>query len=227
MKGTNRSWVWGIMASAGLAGTAALGLAAAAPAPAEMSQPGRRAAGPQVGEVAPEWQTADPEGKKHKLSDYKGKVVVMDFWATWCPPCRQAMPGLQRLHEEYKDQGLVVLGMNYGERANGDPVGYMKKNNFTYGLMLNSEEIAKAYGVTAIPAFFVVGPDGKVIHRAVGYSPAGEKELEEVIKANLPKKDGKSSGDKKDAGKSDQKSPSSTDAQRPEKKPEKKEEGKK
>jgi len=224
MKGTNTSWVWGLMASAGLAGTAALGLAAAAPAPAEaaMTQPGRRAAGPQVGEVAPEWQTVDPEGKKHKLSDYRGKVVVMDFWATWCPPCRQAMPGLQRLHEQYKDQGLVVLGMNYGERANGDPVGYMKKNNFTYGLMLNSEEIAKAYGVSAIPAFFVVGPDGKVVHRAVGYHPEGEKQLEEVIKAHLPK-DSKDSKKGKDAGKGDQKAPPTTDVQ----KPQKQEEGKK
>jgi thiol-disulfide isomerase/thioredoxin len=184
----SKSQVFGLLAAAGVAGSVVLGVAAAAsPSPAAAEQPGRRAAGPQVGEVAPAWQTVDPEGKKHKLADYKGKIVVMDFWATWCPPCKRAMPGLQKLHEEYKDQGVVVLGMNFAEKSGGDPVGYMKQQKFTYGLMLSSEEVAKAYGVSGIPAFFVVGPDGKVIHRAVGYSTENERQLEEVIKANLDK----------------------------------------
>ena len=199
MKGMKKSGVWGLIAAAGLTGFLGAGIVTAA-APSALTQPGRKAAGPQVGEVAPAWETKDPEGKTHKLADYKGKIVVMDFWATWCPPCRQAMPGLQKIHEQYKDQGVVVLGMNFAERPGGDPVGYMKEQEFTYGLMLNSEEIAKAYGVSGIPAFFVVGPDGKVIHRAVGFGPDTKQKLEEVIKANLPavKKDAKKTTDAKD-----------------------------
>jgi len=139
-----------------------------------------------VGAVAPEFALKDASGKEHKLSDYKGRVVVLDFWATWCGPCKMAMPGLQKLHTKYKGRGVSVLGINVNE--NGDPVEYMKKNKFTYGLLLNGEELAQSYEIGPIPMFIIVGKDGKIIWKAVGYSPDHQQEMAEVIEKELGSK---------------------------------------
>ena len=132
-----------------------------------------------VGDAAPEFTLKDADGKDHKLSDYKGKVVLLDFWATWCPPCRAAMPGVQKLHEKFKGKPVEVIGVNTSE--NKDPVAYMKEKKFTYGLLLNGETIGDKYGIQGIPAFFIISPEGKLLWTQVGYDPAGEKEAEEVI----------------------------------------------
>jgi thiol-disulfide isomerase/thioredoxin len=140
-----------------------------------------KAAGPQASQAAPDWTLKDSDGKDVSLSDYRGKVVVMDFWATWCGPCRAIMPNLQKLHEKYKDKGVVVLGLNCWESA--DPVAFMKENGYTYGLILKADEVAKAYGVSAIPTLVVVGPDGKIRHRALG--TGGEEAVERAINEAL------------------------------------------
>lgn len=218
---THRTWM------GALAVVAAVGVvAASATTLAQPASPGKvvpkekdknptgpkRSGATQVGTIAPEWTAKDPEGKEHKLSDYKGKLVLMDFWGTWCPPCRAAMPGMQKLHEKYKDQGLVVLGMNVERSANADPAGYMKQNKYTYGLMLNSEEIARQYSIMAYPTFILIGPDGKILFRDQGFSQNVERQLEETIKANLDKvqPDAKSPDkkpDQKDEGKPTDKQP--------------------
>ncbi len=138
-----------------------------------------------VGAAAPEFALKDVSGKLHALSDYKGKVVVLDFWATWCPPCRAAMPGVQRLHEKFKGKGVAVFGVNCWE--NGDPEGYMKEQRFTYGLLLNGDDVAQAYGVTGIPVFVVIGKDGKVLSYTSGFDPTGavEKNIEKAIDEQL------------------------------------------
>ncbi len=140
-----------------------------------------KAAGPQTGQAAADWTLKDADGKEHTLSEYRGKVVVLDFWATWCPPCRAAMPGIQKIHEKYKDKGVVVLGMNCWE--SGDPAAYMKENNITYGLIVKADDAAKAYGVSGIPTLYVIGTDGKVIYHTVGFE--GEAALEAAIKGHL------------------------------------------
>lgn len=146
----------------------------------EMAGPGL-----QAGDQAPAWTLTDPEGKSHSLADYSGRVVLIDFWATWCGPCRAAMPGVQQLHERFKDRGVVVLGLNLGEDEDADPVGYMKKQGFTYGLLLNSEAAAEAYGVMSIPHFFVIGVDGKIIHTSVGFDEQEGEVIAGVIEAHL------------------------------------------
>jgi thiol-disulfide isomerase/thioredoxin len=103
----------------------------------------------------------------------------MDFWATWCGPCRLAMPGLQRLHEKYKDQGVVVFGMNSWE--SGDPGAFMKENDFTYTTLLKADPVAQLYQVSGIPTFYIVGPDGKVVLSEVGYDPDFEKNVSDLI----------------------------------------------
>ncbi|MGH9960793.1 MAG: TlpA family protein disulfide reductase, partial [Pyrinomonadaceae bacterium] len=119
-----------------------------------------------VGDPAPDWRLSDPARKVHSLSDYRGKVVVLDFWATWCGPCIQAMPGLQSLHERYNSRGVVVFGVNTWEESN--PVEFMKRSGYTYGLLLKGEDVAQAYRVGSLPTLYVIGVDGKVIRRASG-----------------------------------------------------------
>jgi thiol-disulfide isomerase/thioredoxin len=141
--------------------------------------------GVKVGNRAPDWVLRDGEGNTHRLSDYVGQVVVMDFWATWCGPCRRAMPGMQHLHETYADRGVVVLGMNGSERPGGDPIGFMQRSGYTYTTILNCEKIAPTYRVRSIPTFYVVGVDGTIIHHQVGLSTAGEQQLVSLIEAHL------------------------------------------
>jgi thiol-disulfide isomerase/thioredoxin len=130
----------------------------------------------RVGETAPDWQLNSPDGKVHSLAQYRGRVIVMDFWATWCGPCAKVMPRLQKLHEELAGKGVVVLGVNSWEK--NDPVELMKKKRYSYELLLNGEQIADAYKVTILPVVYIVGPDGKIIYCHEGQD---QKDLSAVI----------------------------------------------
>lgn len=158
----------------------------AARTPNRPEQPGKPKAASngllEVGTDAPDWTFKDPTGKEHTLSAYKGKVVVMDFWAVWCGPCKAAMPSVQRLHKKYEKSGKVaVFGMNVWERPTNDPAKFMRDSGYSYGLLLNADDAAGAYKVRGIPAFYVIGTDGKILWNAVGHSPSHEKEISEVI----------------------------------------------
>lgn len=119
-----------------------------------------------VGEVSPSWKLIDSNGLEHQLSDYRGKIVVIDFWATSCGPCIRAMPTLQKVYDQFKDRGVEVFGVNVWEESNA--AEFMKRNSYTYGLLLNGERVADAYGVPSLPTLYVIGPDGTIIHRVEG-----------------------------------------------------------
>ena len=133
-----------------------------------------------VGETAPVWQLRDAEGRTHSLSEYRGKVVVMDFWATWCGPCKEVMPRMQKLYEKYQDKGVVVFGVNSWEK--NDPVALMKKKRYSYGLLLKGEEIAAAYKVVSLPVVYIIGADGRVIYCHEGVE---DKNLASLIEKYL------------------------------------------
>jgi peroxiredoxin len=133
-----------------------------------------------VGDLAPDWKLGDAEGRTHSLSDYRGKVVVLDFWATWCAPCSKVMPRMERLHQKYKGQGVAVFGVSSWET--GDPAAVMKKKKCTYGLLLKGEEVAPVYGVSILPAVCVIGVDGRVIYSHAG---ADHKDLDALIRGHL------------------------------------------
>jgi len=142
-------------------------------------------AAPAIGAMAPEFAFKDPEGETHALKDYRGKVVVLDFWATWCGPCRKVMPQMQELHEQYEDQGVVVIGMNVNE--NKDAAAFMKEQGYDYKLLLNAESSIQDYGVRGIPAFFVIAPDGKLAWSGSGSGANTHKNLVRAVKRELAK----------------------------------------
>lgn len=150
-----------------------------------------RAAAPEllkVGSEAPAWTLKTPDGKDVSLASLKGKVVVLDFWAVWCGPCKKAMPGVQKLHEKYKDKGVVIYGVNTWEREGNDPVAFMKDNNYSYGLLLKGDDVAKDYKVSGIPTFYVIDRNGKISY--VGVGAGDESALEKAIEAALGDKSG-------------------------------------
>ena len=107
-------------------------------------------------------------GGNATLSAYKGKTLILNFWATWCPPCRAEMPSMETLYQRYKGQGLEILAVNIGENA--DTVQqFMQKNGFTFPVPLDLDSrIGAKYGIEAIPTTFIIDKEGKIIGRIVG-----------------------------------------------------------
>jgi peroxiredoxin len=135
----------------------------------------------EVGQTAPEFSAQDLVGRTVSLSDYRGhKVVLIDFWATWCGPCRMAMPGLQGIQDDFKDRGLEVLSVNLRESAEqaGD---FVKKKGYGFHVLLDPDSaIAGKYSVSGIPTLLAVDKKGVVRWIRVGYSP-GDSDLRRVL----------------------------------------------
>ncbi len=133
------------------------------------------------GAAAPDFKLKDESGKEWTLADYRGKVLVVDFWGSWCPPCRAAMPGIQKLHEKYKGKDVAVVGFNWERRADANPAKFMKDNAYTYQLLLNADKVSTKYKVPGWPTFYVIDKGGKVLWGDVGYDPGHQKVMEQVI----------------------------------------------
>lgn len=117
------------------------------------------------------------DGEEITLSKLKGKVVIVDFWATWCPPCRNSIPVLMKLFNKYQDQGFAVLGISMEDRTTLEK--YRDQNKISYPILLGNKEVAKAYNVQAIPHMFIIDKKGQVRKSQLGFAP----ELEAVFEA--------------------------------------------
>jgi thiol-disulfide isomerase/thioredoxin len=113
------------------------------------------------GSPAPDFRLLDSDAKPHTLADYRGKLVIIDFWATWCGPCVQAMPGMQRLYDKYRTLGVEILGINVWEESNA--AAYMSQKHYTYPLLLKGEKVAEAYQATVLPTVYLIGSDGTIL----------------------------------------------------------------
>ncbi len=138
---------------------------------------------PLVGKLAPSFTLKDLKGKQISLSDFKGKVVLLDFWATWCGPCRQAIPHLELLHKKYKEQGLVVIGINHEQ--DHEKVKKYAEEQISYVVLLDADEQFKEYGIRGIPTAFYIDREGKIRYCEIGFSPGREKEVEQKVKELL------------------------------------------
>jgi thiol-disulfide isomerase/thioredoxin len=142
----------------------------------------------EVGSPAVAFKLKDAKGNEVSLESLKGRVVLLDFWATWCGPCRAAMPSIQKLHERFADKPVTVIGMNCWEQKDEAAVAYMEKKKFTYTLLLKADDLAKAYGISGIPTLILIDRDGKVLHSGVGFGPGEEDHLAEMIQKELDRK---------------------------------------
>jgi peroxiredoxin len=117
---------------------------------------------------APDFTLPDVDGNIHKLSDYRGKVVIVNFWATWCPPCRKEMPSMQRAWEQLRDQGVVMLAIDVGEDE--DTVfAVLGQTPVEFPLLLDEDSaVTTAWPVRGLPTTYVVDTQGHLAYRAVG-----------------------------------------------------------
>jgi peroxiredoxin len=140
-----------------------------------------------VGAGAPGWTLKSPDGRLHSLEDYRGKLVVLDFWGTWCVPCIQAMPGIQTIHERFGGRGVAVFGISCSEPVGADPAALMERLGLTYGLLLDGDRVAENYHVSGYPTIYVIDEDGKVLYRTSGFSEGMETTIGGVIQRHLKK----------------------------------------
>jgi peroxiredoxin len=118
---------------------------------------------------AKEFTAPTPDGKSLRLSDSKGKVVFLNFWATWCPPCREEMPAMERLYQRYKDKGLVVLALSIDVEGAPVVIPFVKEHNFSFPVGLDPKmTVADKYGVRALPSTFLVDRKGNLAAMAIG-----------------------------------------------------------
>jgi peroxiredoxin len=129
---------------------------------------GCSAQGSQVGELAPDFQLPNLEGQSISLSDFRGKPVLVNFWASWCLPCRYEMPFIQEVYEEWSASGLVVLAINQGESLS-TAKDFMQSGNYSFPVLLDiSQHVALEYNIRGIPATFFIDKDGIIQATKVG-----------------------------------------------------------
>jgi thiol-disulfide isomerase/thioredoxin len=117
---------------------------------------------------APAFTLKDLEGRAVNLADYRGKVVLLDFWASWCVPCVASMPALQRLHDKYAARGFAVVGVAIDEKGAETVAPVVTKKKVKYPVVLGDEATWTAYGVKALPALFLVDREGQIVKRFGG-----------------------------------------------------------
>ena len=133
--------------------------------------------------AATDFKLQDLNGKTVKLSDFKGKAVLVDFWATWCPPCREAIPGIEKLHKKYSGKGLVVLGISLDEGDWDSVKAFATEHGITYPVLKGTEEVASQFQVRTIPMLVIINKESKVVKRYLGVGD--DNELEKDIKTVL------------------------------------------
>ncbi len=140
---------------------------------------------------APNFSLRDMDENVHSLRDYRGKVVMINFWATWCPPCRREMPSMERLYQRLKDQGFIVLAVNQWESP--DHVfaytGQLEVDPSFPILFDRDSDISVAYGVKGLPTTYLLDGEGKIRYRAIGGREFDHPQVEEIIRGLLRQPD--------------------------------------
>jgi peroxiredoxin len=132
--------------------------------------------------VAHDFSLRDMDGKLHRLSDYRGKPVIVNFWATWCPPCRRELPSMNRAWSRVKQQGIVMLAINVGEDE--DTIfPFMADYPIDFPVLLDMDgETIKRWPVKGLPTTFVIDPRGRIVYQAVGGREWDDKKLLDKVR---------------------------------------------
>lgn len=136
------------------------------------------------GAQAPDFELTSLDGRKVKLSDFRGKAVVLNFWATWCAPCKIEMPWFVELQREYGAQGFQIVGVAMDDSSKEDIAKFAQDMGVNYPVLLGKEAVGEEYGgVPALPESFFIGRDGKIVDKIIGLR--GRAEIEDAIKRTL------------------------------------------
>jgi peroxiredoxin len=134
-------------------------------------------AGKLQGQPAPDFSLASLDGKTLKLSDFHGKAVLLNFWATWCEPCKIEMPWFVELQKKYEAQGFTVLGVAMDDASPSDIAEFAKKMGVNYPIVIGKEAVGDQYGgIPYLPSTFYIDRDGKVVQRVFGLVSRSEIE---------------------------------------------------
>ena len=137
-------------------------------------------------EMAIDFTLKDQYGNEHTLSEYKGKTIFLNFWATWCPPCRGEMPEIEEIYNEYgkNNDDIIILGVaapNLGREGSEEEIAnFLSDNNYTFPVVMDfGGELVYKYNISGFPTTFIINEDGEIIHKVVG---AMDKEsMKEII----------------------------------------------
>jgi cytochrome c biogenesis protein CcmG, thiol:disulfide interchange protein DsbE len=135
--------------------------------------------GPQLGaalglragvEPAPDFVVETLDGDTVRLAELRGQVVLVNFWATWCPPCRIEMPGFQRVWEDYGDRGFVIVGLSVDQGVRSDVVRWVERRGLTFPIAFAPGAVVRSYGgATTLPTSILIDREGRIAHRVQGY----------------------------------------------------------
>ncbi len=132
---------------------------------------------------APEFTLQNLDGKSTKLSDFKGRVVLLDFWATWCGPCRASIPGLEKLHKTYSGKGLAVLAVSLDDGGWDYVKSFQGEYGITYAILKGTQDVASKYMALTIPTVVLIDKEGNIHRRYLG--SGNEEEIEKELQALL------------------------------------------
>lgn len=122
-----------------------------------------------AGFAAPDFALPDLNGAQHRLSDYRGKVVFLNLFTTWCPPCRLEMPAMEQLHQRLRSRGFIVLAVSEDEAGAAVVAPFVRELGLTFPVLLDTENrLPTRYGMTGYPETFLIGRDGNVVKQFIG-----------------------------------------------------------
>jgi peroxiredoxin len=128
------------------------------------------------GEMAPEWILPVGDGGKISLKELRGKVVLLDFWGTWCVPCIKAMPDIQAIYDHFKNKDVMVIGVSVEMEKTAKPMDFIHKKNYTYSIVLDGKQIVDLYKVKVFPTLYLIDRQGRIIHAEQSTSRENFKE---------------------------------------------------
>ena len=132
---------------------------------------------------APQFSLANLDGKNVSLKDFADKVMVVDFWATWCGPCREEIPHLNKLYENYRGKGLVVVGISMDAEGPEVVKQFAKELRMEYPVVMGDENVQQDFGgIVGLPTTFIIDRKGNIVKKYTGYQPAIMQDMEQTIK---------------------------------------------
>ncbi len=136
--------------------------------------------GSLTGQLAPNFTLKTLNGRRVSLKDFRGKVVLINFWATWCPPCREELPLFEKIYEKYKDKGFVILAVNTDPENLKD---FLKSFGvkFTFPILLGNDKVLDLYPIRGLPTSFLIDKNGKIVKVRLGIYRELEDDLKKLL----------------------------------------------